>query len=250
MAYGGTIRFRDVLAASQQDARMKSGCLVDTSILFAGSYDLDEFNTPAVELFDFMGELEIPLFTNVNIRAEFLDLHRRVMIPEGLCSLYSAAGSSLPLALSTKLKSVYSSVNEAKNKDVGFVASSKRITDWRELLLQHSAGGFDGWQKFCADFLEGKIEKIWDETCDVLGINFFSLRDEDSSEWLTGSLTWEGMTSIVGRFGIGSFDAMIINLFLNSNFAALITADREIAYVLNALKPSGKFVVVPDRLRI
>ena len=116
--------------------------------------------------------------------------------------------------------------------------------------MQHSRGASDGWQKFCADFLEGKIEKIWDETCDALGINFISLRDEDSSEWLTGSLTWEGMTLIVGRFGIGSFDAMIINLFLNSKFAALITADREIAYVLNGLKPDGKFVVVPDRLRI
>jgi hypothetical protein len=249
MAYGGTIRFRDVLATSRQDARIKSGCLVDTSILFAGSYDLDQFNTPAVELFDYLGELEIPLFTNVNIRAEFLDLHRRVMIPEGMCSLLAAKGASLPLPIQAKLKSISTTAAAARASQKTFKPNSEAIGEWRNLLIEHSHQA-DGWQQFCTDFLQGKIEKIWDETCEALGINFLSLRDGDSSEWLAGQLTWDDMASIVGRFGIGSFDAMIINLFLNSKFAALITADREIAYVLNSMKPDGKFVVVPDRLRL
>jgi len=74
------------------------------------------------------------------------------------------------------------------------------------------------------------------------------VRESDRSTWLEGELTWEGMASIVGRFGIGSFDAMIINLFLNSHFSAIITADKEIAYVIKALKPPGKFVIVPSKL--
>lgn len=249
MAYGGIIRFSDVLAVSRQDARIKSGCLVDTSILFAGSYDLDQFNTPAVELFDYLGELAIPLFTNVNIRAEFLDLQRRVMIPEGMCSLLAEKGSSLPLPVQAKLKSISASAAKYRAEQKTYKPNAEAISEWRKLLIEHSHQS-DGWLRFCTDFLQGKIESIWDETCEALGINFLSLRDDDSSEWLTGQLTWNEMASIVGRFGIGSFDAMIINLFLNSKFAALITADREIAYVLNSMKTDGKFVVVPNGLRL
>jgi len=45
---------------------------VDTSILFAVSYPNDANNTAASELFDYLAELKIPAFTNVNIRAEFM----------------------------------------------------------------------------------------------------------------------------------------------------------------------------------
>ena len=74
------IRFSEILKLSSQFPETKKGCLVDTSILFAASYDLDVFNTKAIELFDYLGELEFSLFSNVNIRAEFIDLHRRVMV--------------------------------------------------------------------------------------------------------------------------------------------------------------------------
>ena len=55
---------------------------------------------------------------------------------------------------------------------------------------------------------------------------------------------------VTGRFGIGSFDAMIINLFLNSKFSMMVTADRDLVYVIEALKPDGKFVCIPDRLNV
>ena len=90
MAYGEVIRFSDVLKTLSVQPALKSGCLVDTSILFAASYPPDEFNHESEELFDYFGELEIPLLTNVNVRSEFIDLHRRVSIPEGLCDLYTS----------------------------------------------------------------------------------------------------------------------------------------------------------------
>ncbi len=83
-----------------------------------------------------------------------------------------------------------------------------------------------------------------------MGVNFLSLREDDKPDWLVGELTWPDMASIVGRFGIGSFDAMIINLFLNSSFVGLVTADREIAYVIECIKPDGKCVIVPDKLNL
>jgi UDP-galactopyranose mutase len=94
----------------------KNGCIVDTSILFSASYGPDVFNTASEELFEFLADLKIPTFTNVNIRSEFIDLHRRVMIPEGLSDLYSDYGKSLDSILYAKLQSVYASLSTARKE--------------------------------------------------------------------------------------------------------------------------------------
>jgi hypothetical protein len=250
MSLSNVFRFSEILKASGEHTAIREGCLVDTSILFAASYDLDKFNTEAVEVFDYLGELEIPLHSNVNIRAEFIDLHRRVMIPEGLVSMFSEFGRSLDLQLYTKLQSVNTQLTESRRTGSPFKLSEERIKEWRQVLRQYQFSSIDGWEQFCADFLKGKIENIWDETSKILGINFLTLRGSDRNEWLVSDVTWESMATLVGRFGIGSFDAMIINLFLSSKFSALITADKEIAYTIQKLNPAGKFVVVPDRLSL
>lgn len=250
MAYGGTIRFSDLLKTASTQSRIKDGCFVDTSILFAASYPPDEFNTEAEEVFDFLAELEIPIFTNVNVRSEFIDLHRRVMIPDGLGDLYTAYGKSLDGALYAKLQSVNTSLTTARNTGKPFKFDENQIKSWRRILQSRQLKGKNGWLQFCTDFLQNKIEAIWDKTCDELGVNFFSLRNTDQTDWLVDELKWEDMASIVGRFGVGSFDAMIINLFLNSRFSVMVTADRDLAYVINALKPDHKFVCTPDKLNL
>lgn len=250
MSYGGIIRFSEILKASSQHPHIKGGCFVDTSILFAASYPPDEFNSESEEFFDFLAELEIPIFTNVNVRSEFIDQHRRMMIPEGLSDLYTAHGKSLDRLLYTKLQSVYTSLTKARNTGKPYKFDENQIKSWRQLLNSYQLKGKNGWLQFCADFLQNKIEAIWDATCTELGVNFFSLRNDDSSDWLVGDLKWDDMASIVGRFGIGSFDAMIINLFLNSKFSVMATADRDLAYVIEELKPEDKFLCVPDKLNL
>ncbi len=108
------LRFSEILKATNEHPAIRQGCIVDTSILFAATYDLDEFNSVAVDVFDYLGELEIPLLTNVNIRAEFIDLHRRVMIPEGLGSMFSESGKKLDPPLYTKLQSVSAELIESR----------------------------------------------------------------------------------------------------------------------------------------
>ncbi len=250
MSYGGIIRFSDLLKTATAQPNVKNGCFVDTSILFAASYPPDEFNTEAEEVFDFLAELEIPIFTNVNVRSEFIDLHRRVMIPDGLGDLYTAYGKSLNKLLYSKLQSINTSLTAARNTGKPFKFDEKQIKLWRQTLQTQQLKGKNGWLQFCADFLQNKIEAIWDKTCEELGVNFFSLRNTDQSNWLAGELKWEDMVSIVGRFGVGSFDAMIINLFLNSKFSVMVTADRDLAYVIDTLKPEQKFVCLPDKLTL
>ncbi|OYZ21257.1 MAG: hypothetical protein B7Y39_09500 [Bdellovibrio sp. 28-41-41] len=250
MAYGGIIRFSEVLKTALSQPSIKSGCFVDTSVLFAASHPPDEFNTEAEEVFEFLTELEIPVFTNVNVRSEFIDLHRRVMIPDGLGDLYTAYGKSLDGPLYAKLQSINTSLTTARNTGKPLKFDERQIKEWRHFLHSRQLKGKNGWIQFCADFLQNKIEAIWNMTCDELGVNFFSLRNSDQSNWLAGELKWEDMASIVGRFGVGSFDAMIINLFLNSKFSMMVTADRDLVYVIEAMKPDDKFVCIPDRLTL
>lgn len=231
-------------------SNIKQGCFVDTSILFAASYTPDLFNEESEELFDFFAELKIPLFTNVNVRSEFMDLHRKVMVPEGLSDLYTSHGKALNKVLYTKLQSVYTSLSKARKTGKPYKFDENQIKSWRQRLSMYQMGNRNGWIQFCADFLLNRIELIWDNTCEELGINFFSLRHADHSDWLTQDLKWEDMATLVGRFGIGSFDAMIINLFLNSKFSVMVSADKDLVYVIDEIKPKDKFICIPDSLTL
>ena len=70
----------------------------------------------------------------------------------------------------------------------------------------------------------------------------------NQKKWATGPISWNALDSIVGNYGIGSFDAMIINLFMNSHFEAIITADKELAKTVSKISNGGKLVFVPDSL--
>ncbi len=58
----------------------KSGCLIDTNVLFAANFNLDYFHDEAVEIFNILTEEKVPVYANVNIRSEFINLARRVVI--------------------------------------------------------------------------------------------------------------------------------------------------------------------------
>lgn len=115
MSVSGAFKFSDILRLRSTNPDMARGCLVDTSVLFAVSYPNDAHNTAASEVFDYLAELKIPAFTNVNIRAEFIQNQFQVMVPEGLADLYAAHGKSLNPIVYKKLQSNYTFVNEAKN---------------------------------------------------------------------------------------------------------------------------------------
>jgi len=164
--------------------------------------------------------------------------------------MFSASGKKLAAPLYAKLQVVNTEMNTARNSGRPYKFNEEKIKDWRRRLRPYPKNQFDGWESFCAQFLKNRIELIWDNAVEELGINFLTLRSDDPPDWLTGEVSWENMASLVGRYGIGSFDAMIINLFLNSRFSALITADRDVAYTIERLNQAGKFAIVPDSLNV
>lgn len=250
MSSGGVFQFSDILKLKSANANFEKGCIVDTSILFAVSYPNDAHYTAADEVFEFLHELKMPAFSNSNIRSEFINNQFQVMVPEGLADFYSAYGTSLNEVVYKKLQSNYTFITEAKKNETSYKFSTTQINTWRNFLRANSSSKSDPWFDFCSSFINHRVEAVWESTCNEVGINFLSLRGSDKKDWQTGPIDWHDMSLLVGKFGIGSFDAMIINLFLNSHFPALLTADKEIAKVVEALKPKDKFVFLPDKLRL
>ena len=241
------IRFSDFLKTSRINPGIKKGCFVDTSILFAASYPPDQFNTESEELLEFFSELKVPIYTNLNVRSEFLDLHRRVMIPEGLSDLFHLYGTNLDKPLYTKIQSIVTAFYKAQKNGTTYKFNEQQVKSWRKILSSQVRNGQDGWTQFCSDFLFDNLTAVWSDTCEMLGVNFLS-KSDDHADWLLNDLNWSDMEKIVGLYGVGSFDAMIINLFLNSNFSIMVTADRDLTYVIRKMTPKNKFVCVPDNL--
>lgn len=67
-------KYKEELKALSQVSRDKKGCIVDTNIDFAFSFPLDTFNEWAEEVANTLHKLNIPIYTNLNVRSGiFLD---------------------------------------------------------------------------------------------------------------------------------------------------------------------------------
>lgn len=247
-SFSGVLRFSDLLKSKIIYPDFNRGCIVDTSILFALSYPNDYFNNATSELFDYLAELKIAPYTNVNIRAEFINNQFQVLVPEALSDLYTSHTNDISSKLYGKLQSNYTTMTEARKTGKSYKFSNTKIEEWRKLFREENQQQQDGWFDFCSSYISHRIKTIWTDTCDASGINFLSLRGSDAKKWVTGPINWNDMDLIVGNFGIGSFDAMIINLFMNSHFEAIITADKELAKTVSKISNGKKLVFVPDSL--
>ena len=101
------------------------------------------------------------------------------------------------------------------------------------------------WGWFCEDYLKGKIAAEWDWVEQDFGINFLSLRYSEDASHLDHELKWDDAVGIIERTGIGSADAMIVNLLLQSRYNFIVSADADITFAMAQLNPDGKYVVSP-----
>lgn len=226
----------------------KLGCITDTNAMFARSMDLDRLNTWADAAFDQFAEMGVPVFTNINIRSEFMELQRRVMVPEGLVTFYEDAKKTLPLHLVTQLKSLTTAKQQAADEEKLFKFNDQQMKKYRALLFElPEVNGLNGWERFCLDYLHPYLSKVWDLTLNELAINFVGTRAIESRAYFDRDPSWKDMTDIMGRFGVGSADAMIINCFLCSKFPLIVTGDEDVAYVVERMSDGSKYVLVPEK---
>lgn len=225
---------------------LKQGCIVDTNVIFAESYPNDNYNTWAEEVFEVLHGNSIPVYTNMNVRSEFIDLQRRVLIPECLISFYEDLSTELEEGLYKKLRDLSKNAWNARNNGKPFKFNETEIKEYMKLLgHEPSSEGVSVWTGFCQSYFSPYIHKVWPEAVKKLKINFLGTREIESGEFFDKHPSWDNMISILGESGIGSADAMILNLFQESKLPLLITADKAVRNTMLNSSYSGKFILSP-----
>lgn len=114
----GPISIEQLKELADKHPNFKNGCLLDTNILLSASLPIDPMNENAELLIQKLADLKIPLYSNVNIRAEFLEIQRRVLIPECLIDFYEIH-NEIDGLLGQKLKSVQTSYRKSLEQKKG-----------------------------------------------------------------------------------------------------------------------------------
>jgi hypothetical protein len=124
----------------------------------------------------------------------------------------------------------------------------QQIRIFRRLLSSYRIGERTSWDLFCQDYLVKRLTPIWQDAEQELGLNFISLRSDDHDQYLNSRPEWSHAVQLMGRHGIASSDAMILNMFLCSKISVLLTSDLEMADCVIKEAHGAKQVFVPDSL--
>lgn len=224
------------------------GCFADTTTLFSFSYHLDPLNEASERALEPLCRSEIPIFTNITVRAEFLEQHRRVLIPECLIDFHQDFQNMLPESIALKLQSHRTSYRRKLEEEKSVKFDPHQIKNFRLLLSQLTDRKENGWELLCRNYLDGKMGPLWETITKRLNITFLSIRSTDGNVHLNSIPSWTDAVSLMGRYGIASSDALILNMFLCSKIPMLLTADMEMAAVAEKEAKGHKKIFVPDAL--
>ena len=132
----GIARFSELRGFLEKHREITS-CFVDTSILFAATYPFDLFASEAELAFGALDALEVEIFTNVTVKAEFLEAHRRALIAESLIDLLEDMEFESESQLSLKLKSHRTLFRKKMAEERAFKMDTHQIKAFRQLLKNH-----------------------------------------------------------------------------------------------------------------
>ena len=241
----GAISFGQLEELLQHNPNIRNGCILDTNILVSAITPSDQMADVVDELIEELRILKIPAYSNVNIRAEFLEIQRRILIPECISEFYIKAKSHFDFddELLAKMKSVYTSHKDSTDKNKVYKFTDDRIKEWRNIFSERDFNGQNGWLYFCENILAPQLTTIWDHLVETCNLNFIKFKEGEDHPLLTTKVSWRGMTQLMGNYGLGSADAMILNLLLSSKIEVVATGDSDIRYMADVLGEQGKYVL-------
>ncbi len=151
------IEAKDLRTFVNEAPARKLGCLIDTNILFAANFSLDLFHDKSVEMLNALLDEKIPLYTNVNIRSEFINQARKVVIVHALIDLFREVGTELPVEIYNKLRSLKTRSDNKETLNLLFKIHDEEIEQIRNMLSNyHPTSTHDLWDWFCEDYFKGK----------------------------------------------------------------------------------------------
>lgn len=154
----------------------------------------------------------------------------------------------IPGRLSEKLKSHTTSFRRKTDESKDAKLNPTQIKEFRELFETFQVGEVNAWLFLCRYYLEPRLTPVWDDAVSFLGVSFLTSRANETTPYLNQKVQWEDAVKLMGKYGIASADAMILNMFLSSNIPLLLTSDVEMAKcVLNEVR-NDKSVFLPDSL--
>lgn len=222
------------------------GVFADTTILFSATFPTDLFNAESEQLFDTLAAAAVPTFVSVNVRAEFLENHRRAYIADSLVDFLDDMEADLDGVILLKLQSHRKSHRKKADEERNTKLDVNQIKMFRSLLMTFPWKNGNGWDLLCRNYLKPQLTPEWDDAERELALNFISTRAADKSPFLSELPNWERAVELMGDYGISSADAMILNMFLCSKIPILVTADLEMADCAMRESKDTKKVFVPD----
>lgn len=238
----------------KQHPGVRNGIIIDTNILVSATYDLDIFHEQAFDFLELIIEEKVPMYCNVNVRAEFLEAHRRIIFSEAILDFEEDCDKSLlPAELASLLTSYKNRVLRRRRdrpESPPVKLSEAEIKEFKILMIKVQGTKKDLWTKLCEEKIGNKLGIVWDNTEKALGLIFLSLRKEDREKHLNEKPEWDDVTRLISKHGISSSDAMILNMFFVSKFDAIASSDKDIGFVVKGEGLDNKFCLLPDKAKV
>lgn len=234
------------------NVNVKNGVLIDANVLISATYELDRVHEEADGLIERLIQDKIPMFINVNARAEFLEIHRRIIFSEVILDFERQIEKKLlPPSLAQKLtqfRNRYERKLKEKPDDPPTRLSEAEIKEFKFEMVQVSSTKGDLWTELCEKHVGDKLSEIWIETEEALGLNSLGLREEDQ-DYLNQAPNWNGAEKLMGKHGLASSDAMILNIFLCSKLEVLVSSDFDLGLAIEIENLTNKHCLVPDDIK-
>lgn len=110
--------YSDFLEVLKTQPGLKRGIVLDTNVLVSGTYDLDIFHEVTKVFVDQVIDNNIPFFCNVNVRSEFLEIHRRIIFTEAILDFEDVVDKKkLPATLAGKLTNLRTKAERRKKEN-------------------------------------------------------------------------------------------------------------------------------------
>lgn len=246
-------RYNEFLNITENYPSARNGFLVDTNFLISLTYELSKFYDKSIELHELMAEYSCKLFCNVNVRNEFLEVQRRIVLTEALISMNHdpLIKEVIPPYIRGRIRSLNTRRENALKKDKHpTILSDGELKSYAQDLSEIRAGENNLWEILCEDYLKDKLHQLWNSLENLFNVNFLSVRQEDLDLHLKRAPNWKDAIDIIEKYGLASSDAMIINIFLCTNFSFLVTSDKEVASIVKSINEDNKFVIIPNGIKL
>ena len=203
----------------------RSGVLADTDFLYASADTDDRLNDKALEAFEILEELEVPIYVNVISRMEFADLIFRKQLTIGAIETYEKMGSEDHRDLFNFLKSIRDENTAHRRSGQSYKVAEGRL---KKLRAHFEGVSETAWKVFCGQYAGEKLSNEWKILEEEFGMKFIEVLEGQTSDIIEKPLYWGDMIQVMGREGLRGPDAMITNLFIKSRLPLLITTDADI----------------------